>query len=74
MRVAGIDHDSNSSEYSGELGERDVSKRREICLLWIDIISTDALGSADRTSSKSYIHSDEYENSKILSSLYVMNT
>jgi len=30
MRVVGIDHHFDSSEYSGELGEQNVSKRREI--------------------------------------------
>jgi len=34
MRVAGIDHDNNSSEYSGKQGERDVSRGNENSLLW----------------------------------------
>jgi len=70
MRVAGIDHNSNSLEYSGELEEWNVSKRREICLLWLIIYQRmhwDWQIFLDHASSESYIHSsNEYKNSKIL--------
>jgi len=69
MRVVGIDHDNNSSEYSGKQGEWDVSKERENGMLWSMLyrwMRWDRQIFLGRAGRKGCIRSDEYENSKIL--------